>query len=115
MARLSPEEQRLIDEAIQAGRVTRVPVGVSALEPEYRWCDKVRGLVPVEKGGASRSFGWPSRHRPDAQAAYHRRGRVKALHAEGLRPAQVAERLGVKVQTVHNDAAILGIRFGRGG
>lgn len=36
-SRITAEERRLIDEAVAAGRVTRVPTGVSAFSQNYVW------------------------------------------------------------------------------
>ena len=51
-ARITDEERRLIDEAVAAGRVTRVPTGASAFTRDYVWGpDSGRGMKLVQVNG----------------------------------------------------------------
>lgn len=42
-------DRELIDAAVAAGRVNRIPMGMSGLYVEYKWNPKIHRLRPVEK------------------------------------------------------------------
>lgn len=83
---LSSLERQLIDEAVEAGRVTKVQP-----EPVAR--------VDLRKGA-----------RPHVAA---RRDKVREMHAKGMRAVDIAKELDVSAQTVTLDARVLGIKFKR--
>ena len=60
---ITDEERALIDEAVAAGRVTRVPTGASAFTQEYVWgSDGYRGMkLRLVNGDSNRKPGWPWR------------------------------------------------------
>ena len=132
---LSTEERRLIDEAIAAGRVTKVPPGQSAQGAAWVWCTKTARLVDA------RVAHLPPSHRRKASMqlankrmtqAYHerlasdniakakrmthekvwqRRERVMELRAEGMTYAQIADSLGISTRMVNRDiCAMRGVR-----
>ena len=49
--RITPEERRLIDEAIAAGRVTYLPMGASAFSRDYQWQRDRRGAMVLRTAG----------------------------------------------------------------
>jgi len=51
LSKITAEERRLIDDAVAAGRVTRVPTGASAFNREYVWASGYRGSMELRPVG----------------------------------------------------------------
>ena len=52
-SQITEEERALIDEAVAAGRVTRVPMGASAFSRSYVWVKESGGGMQLRSVGAS--------------------------------------------------------------
>ena len=79
-ARITPEERRLIDEAIAQGRVTRVPTGASAFRQDYVWARNRDGKgMKLQRVGESDKPGAAWHRDIDEQA----RARISAARAAG--------------------------------
>ena len=66
---VTDEERALIDEAVAAGRVTRVPTGASAFTQEYVWRPNPKGGMKLQlvNGDPNRKPGWPWRRQIDGE------------------------------------------------
>lgn len=115
--RIDPEERRMIDQAVAAGKVKKIPMGVrstgcgsafdykySAKENRIQTISKDNGK-PLKMRDAYRVVaGVPARHK----IAYDRRAKVKRMLQDGkLTYQQIADNLGVSRQTIDRDVAIL--------
>jgi hypothetical protein len=116
---LTQEEREMIDAAVSAGEVTRVPQGASAwLTPV--WCDEANQLrypnggwraMAAAKRGRTIAAAKGGRSTGVTDAVRARRARVEALIREGLTSFQIAEDLRVSASVVWNDAKALGLTF----
>ena len=126
---LSPDERRLIDEAIAAGRVTQCPRGASALHEEQQWCPKAKrlvakdliGLSPGQRASAHRQR-IAKRVGKDMHAAAQtktaargvteevaaRREMIAPMIDAGKTAGEIAQATGLSLHIVRNDAAAMG-------
>lgn len=88
-AQISPEERRLIDEAIARRQI--IPAGVTAPPAAPQGSRKPRGKRPVPE-------------------VAQRRAKVAAMVGEGLSVACMMERLGVNAFIIRNDMTFLGLK-----
>ncbi|MBL3569922.1 hypothetical protein BV509_01045 [Rhodovulum sulfidophilum] len=110
MDALSPEERRLIDEAVAAGRVTEVPTGASA-HSSYVWDQSKKTLV-MREPYAPKSWAHRKGGRPANPALAARRQSVRVMVAEGGRTgAEMAQALGVSEAAIWNDLKVLGLNL----
>lgn len=115
-AAVTDEERRLIDAAVAAGKVQKVPTGKTTLEPEYIWGRDSKGkegLVlknPISRAQALENYKSRlciSRNRtPDPRIA-KRRAEVLRLSLEGYSAPQIAEHLCCHKVTIRNDRRYL--------
>lgn len=111
---ITSHERALIDAAIAAGKVTRVPPGQSALWA-YQWCPKDQKLKHVDTIAGIRHhpgffLGRVQHGRKQSPEVAKRRAEVRRLHDAGLGRAEIAERLGTPYNTIVNDYEKLGLR-----
>ena len=99
-AKLAPEERALIDAAVAAGRVTRVPTGASSW-PGYRWTgNQLREIDP--DGAAAQT--WRGRNKGAeirAGVSLRNRAAVAADHAAGRTVAEIAAIHGLSHECVY--------------
>lgn len=111
-ATISAEERQMIDKAVAAGKVQKIPQGKSALHIEYVWeGDKTHHgvgklvmkdpLTPEET--RARWNGRYSAPRKPVPAITARRAEVLRLTNEGFSAAQIAEALQCSKSKVSND------------
>lgn len=112
-ATLTAQERALIDAAVEAGKVTRVPIGASR-ETTYVWCAKTNQLVRAD----GLQMSWKAQRRNNAKAALgkrnsviieaanKRRDEVERLAAAGMNRREIADALGVSFDTVKKDCQI---------
>jgi DNA-binding transcriptional ArsR family regulator len=101
---ITARDRALIDEAIAAGMVARVPTGISSFSLQ-RW-DPVVGRLRSDGGGCENSYRGRKAKRlhPDVAA---RRERVRALVDKGATPTEIARRLRAAPATITQDLAAL--------
>jgi DNA-binding NarL/FixJ family response regulator len=129
-AEITNEERRLIDEAVSAGMVRKIPTGVSALEEEYVWKGRVNdpsyvgtlvsknpltlkernrrrreAAIRLEKHRAK--FRKTDRQIADEARISARREQVLELFLAGRKQAQVAREVGLCARTIRQDRAWL--------
>lgn len=117
--------QHLIDAFIaKGGEVTKCETGKSAIDAEYRWCDKSRSLVDISgdwswKAQNKRSFLPHARRgkgdhssRPDVIAANARRERLKVI-CNDYSTADLAKMFGVDPKVIRDDLRRVGIKPAR--
>jgi len=106
---ITPEERAAIDAAVAQGRVRRIPRGKSAWE--IRVNPDTGRLVYVntetERAEGRARFGFGRRFGSVSATVERRRGRVRALHAEGLTNIEIGARLNVDPRTVSLDLKML--------
>jgi DNA-binding NarL/FixJ family response regulator len=104
---LTPSERAAIADAIAAGKINRIPAGVSATAVDYVWDG--RSLVQVD----GKSMHWRHRRKnpigrqarkPEAS---ERRDRVCAMSLQGIRQEDIAAELGISSRQVKAHVAIL--------
>ena len=92
-AQITPEERALIEAAIAAGKLKRIPQGVSSYN-------------------AAEGESWRKKHNTIARKtaiAQKRRAKVRAMHAQGKTTRETAEALGVSIGMVGDDIRALGL------
>lgn len=107
---VTDEERRLIDEAVAAGKVQKIPTGKSALDDEYIWGKTTRGsfgLVlknPLTRAEALAKFKTRlgSSVRTDPRVV-ERRAEVLRLTREGFSARVIADFLGCSSSAVKKD------------
>jgi DNA-binding CsgD family transcriptional regulator len=107
---VTDEERRLIDEAVAAGKVQKIPTGKSALDEEYIWGKTTRGsfgLVlknPLTRAEALAKFKKRvgSSVKTDPRVV-DRRAEVLRLTREGFTAQVIADFLGCSKAAVKND------------
>lgn len=129
-AEITDEERRLIDEAVSAGMVRKIPTGVSALEEEYVWKGRVNdpsyvgtlvsknpltlkernrrrreAAIRLEKHRAK--FRKTDRQIADEARISARREKVLKLFLAGKKQAEVAREVGFCARTIRQDRAWL--------
>lgn len=95
---ITPEERRLIDEAIEQGRVQRIPSPMSAFDPgapQSHWHRK------------DAAAGTPSARRRAAALHRARLRQVADLVRQGLEQQEIARQIGVHRNTVGNLIRVL--------
>lgn len=105
---ITTDERRVIDEAIAAGRVWKVPRGTYTEAAPGGWRGAASGRVLVTPDGRTEMIepdrtqaptlrrGWPKgKKRGPTENTRDMIERIKALAAEGLHAALIAERLGI--------------------
>lgn len=113
-AEIDAEERRLIDEAVAAGRVEKVPTGRMATHTEFVWqgdadhhgIGKLVPKEPMTRAEALAKFKSQNVGRRFTQAdprIVHRRAEVLRLTREGYAAPVIAECLGVNAPTVKRD------------
>jgi hypothetical protein len=115
MGTLTTEEHRLIAAALAQGRVTRVPIGQSALIPEYRWNGTSLEVVNPAPGRTGFHFGTSRRGVaapcPRREA---RNDRILDLVRQGLTKAEIVQRMPeIGAQTVYLVARRAGLTVAR--
>jgi hypothetical protein len=115
MGTLTAEEHRLIANAVAKGRVTRVPIGKSALAPEYRWNGTSLEVVNPSPGRTGFHFGKSRRASPaPCPVREARNARVLELVREGLTKAEIVQRIPeIGAQTVYLVARRAGLTVAR--
>ena len=98
MDELTPTERHLIDEAVAAGRVRRIPPGVSAFA--LTWDEGRRSLRYVDSRFAIRA------PRPSKEVVMRRKKVIEML-GRGMTVSEIAKRHGVSVNTIHSDLRAL--------
>jgi transposase len=111
---ITSHERALIDAAIEAGKVTRVPPGQSALW-SYQWDSERHRIVHTDtflgiKHKPGHFLARSQHGRKPEPGIMARRQKVRALHDEGLSRPEISERLGIAYNTLVNDYDALGIR-----
>lgn len=101
---ITADERRMIDEAIEAGRVQRIPVGKSAFHVEYLW-NNANSRLESEDAGCLSWLGQRNKRKrhyvaPDVAA---RRMRVIEDVKAGMTGAEVAQKHGVSEKTIFRD------------
>lgn len=119
MGALTPEEKRLIVEALQRQAVTVIPQGQSAI-PLPVWSEERKQLVLPE--GAGQISGWRVARR-NAAAGHkaasrrlqsemrERRAHLVRIHTPDMTKAEAAAALGCSLDTARIDAKALGLVF----
>ncbi|WP_444666186.1 helix-turn-helix domain-containing protein [Cereibacter changlensis] len=105
MTRISDSDRALIDAALAAGRLRRIPRGVSGL-PVAVW-DGAKLVYPEKDGGPSPKQGLSFARTTAPPELRARRAAVASLHAQGLCVTAIAAELGVHPQRVRDDHAVL--------
>ena len=79
-SRITEEERRLIDEAVAAGEVTRVPIGASAFKQDYIWAPNGKSRMNLQPVGVDpdRKSGYAWRKDFSASAKLARTRKRKA-------------------------------------
>lgn len=95
------------------GPVTRIPLGVTALDLEYRWDGATIRATDRQKAAAAyrRGFAPANRRTYRSAAVAKRRDKVRRLVEEGLSGIEIARRLCITRKTVGNDLAHMGLRI----
>lgn len=108
MNAVTPEERRLIDEAIAQGKVQKVPPGSG--HPGFQWCESRQRLVTKENDGGRSyfTFGWRTSKRQ--VVAKKRRAHVRRLHGEGKTVAEIVEALGASEYSIRADHSVLDLK-----
>ncbi|MGB1214800.1 MAG: helix-turn-helix domain-containing protein [Pikeienuella sp.] len=127
---ITDEERRLIDEAVSAGMVRKIPTGASAFEEEYVWKGRVNdpsyvgtlvsknpltlkernrrrreAAIRLEKHRAK--FRKTDRQIADAARISARREQVLELILAGRNQAEIAREVGFCARTIRQDRAWL--------
>ena len=105
MTRISDSDRALIDAALAAGRLRRIPRGVSGL-PVAVW-DGAKLVYPEKDGGPAPKQGLSFARTTAPPELRARRAAVASLHAQGLCVTAIAAELGVHPQRVRDDHAVL--------
>lgn len=107
-AKLAPEDRALIDAAVAAGRVTRVPTGVTSWAG-YRWTGSQLREIDADSAAAQT---WRGRNKgAEIRSGVRLRNRaaVAADHAAGRSAAEIAAAHGLSLECVYRHVrAILG-------
>lgn len=115
-ATITAEERAMIDAKVAAGKVTRYPTGKSAFADEYVWEDG-KGLVtrnPEMAKANFRRFTFGTRKsRAPSPEQIKRRETVASLMDADMTGVEIATMIGVNVQTVYEDAKVMGRKFPR--
>lgn len=122
---ITDEERRAIDAAIQAGRIQRIPRGVSGYTHEdVVWCEKINRLRSVDPEAAKRAYAQKSNFRKgapkgntNAAAANAARAaereaaiaRAAELSRSGLSIAKIAATMGVTMNAARTYVRAAGI------
>ena len=110
---ISAAERKMIDDAIAAGRVQRIPTGKSAFSEELQYCadrkrvvlkdDATRRAISSKTSAAKPIAAYDGGiENPRSRAVFERRAKVRALMAT-LTQTAIAERLGVSRPTIIRD------------
>ena len=108
---LTPEERRLIDEALAAGRVFKAPPGLSS-EPVYRAhpeTGKPVAVDPVDGTLIGPAHKYKPKHDGWTDEIVGRREAVKRMAESGLSADYIAGELGVPGRLVETDLYVLGV------
>jgi predicted transcriptional regulator len=107
---VTDEERRLIDEAVAAGNVQKIPTGKSALDDEYIWGKTTRGTFglvlknPLTRAEALAKFKKRAGSSvKTADRVVERRAEVLRLTREGFTAKVIAEFLGCSSAAVKKD------------
>lgn len=101
---ITPSERRLIDEAIQAGRVTKIPTGKVTFAG-YTWDEKTRRVSRVDKKPPSETFNAAATVARDklnkarAETAAKRRAVAVEMLRAGKTRRQIATAIGISYNT----------------
>lgn len=95
---ITAEERALIDSAIAAGRVTRVPQGASC-SAGYRYDPKTGQLLAVDASGRLCGDAWLSQRNRAKRQAVEKARKAWTLHENGMPTDQIAARLGISGRT----------------
>lgn len=115
--RIDPEERRMIDQAVAAGKVKKIPMGVRSTGIgsvfEYKYHEGTGKLQAVDVQGkpltnkeAMRVISGKAGHGP-MKSTYDRRAKVKRMIAKGMTQKAIAKELGVHYKTIAQDVKIL--------
>lgn len=105
--RIDQEERRLIDEAISAGKVTRYPTGVSAIQTEFKYNPDTGRILPIDPGvGGLQPMRFFGAGQARTKVAFDRRAKVKRMMGN-MTQQQMADLLGVHLMTIRKDVAII--------
>lgn len=116
---ITKEERALIDAAIEADKVTRVPPGQSAIY-DYQWCPKRHNLVHKDTAaGVKRAPGFflnrtQNQGTKRRAPTYERElflARVREMHEAGVPQTEIAERLGRSRSTIRDACRTLGLKL----
>ena len=108
MSSMTAEERALIDRAVQAGQVTRVPTGQSGLpDTGLAWCP-IRNRLLYSEPPEPKRVGAPV-----PAAVVERRARVRRMAEDGKVPSEIAQMFGVSVHVIYADLTKLGIKARR--
>lgn len=111
---ITPEERQMIDAAMKAGKVQRIPNGVSAYR--MQWDEEKKGLRYVDLAHAKQmqSTTWAGggrRKRGTGPEVAERRMKVSDMMDTGKSAPEIATALGVSRNLVYLDASVIGKRF----
>jgi DNA-binding CsgD family transcriptional regulator len=101
---LTASERAAIADAIAAGKINRIPAGVSATAVDYVWDG--RGLVQAD-GGSKCWRKQPRIHFAKRKGTAERRQRICALTLQGWTQEAIARELGVSTKCVRSNVAEL--------
>jgi DNA-binding NarL/FixJ family response regulator len=113
---LTPEERAAIDAAIAAGKVTRVPMGGTSTTT-YVWDGRQLVTTDPDRRGGQYANQRKSAARKNSlgitPTVERRRAQLMSLKADGFSAQQIADRVGVSVQTIYADAKFMKLSFER--
>ena len=110
MDRITSVERGMIDAAIAAGKVSRIPTGHTSVSTEYVWNPKIKRVVVANATPEQvvKKNSWAYRGgRTPSQAVMERKKKVLALVEEGLNTPQIAKKLGTTVVIIRGDIAAM--------
>lgn len=96
---ITQQERALIDEAIAAGRVTKIAEGKSSV-PDVIWCPKGRRLVYVTPVNAGLNFSGSAAGAAQRRRKAANRANIADLLRQGRTDVEIAQALGLGVTTV---------------
>ena len=118
MDSLDPDLRALIDEAIDEGRVTRVPQGKMATQPDFVWCEDKQKIVHRDPKNGKAVFGaginafyrrMKRKPMPKDPKVTERRNNIPGHIEAGWSRKKIADHYGVSVSAISQDARVLGI------
>jgi DNA-binding NarL/FixJ family response regulator len=103
---ITNEERRLIDEALAADRVKKIPYGARSFAG-YRWCEKTNRVVLIDYKPINTNFvkskntGRDTMNKNRAVAAAKRKETIRGLLASGKTKHEIANIMSLGYRTVN--------------